>query len=299
MSKASLESAIIEFLQTNARQAFNYKQVAYGIGATQASRRNDVIDTLEMLAEADSIMEVSLGKYQAKIVRPVEAEGIFVRRSNGRNAVIVGDDQIMVAERNSMHALNGDKVLVEVSAAKSGKDPEAKVIEILEVKDQVFIGTLNVERNYAAVVTDSKFLAADIIIPRNAMKGGKSGDKVIARITQWSDNQMNPRGEIVDILGRKGENTAEMHAILAEFGLPYKYPENVERAAEKIDAGITPEEIAKREDFRGVTTFTIDPRDAKDFDDALSPPACQRQLGGRRPYRRRHPLCHTPLRHRA
>ena len=270
MSKASLESAIIEFLQTNARQAFNYKQVAYGIGATQASRRNDVIDTLEMLAEADSIMEVSLGKYQAKIVRPVEAEGIFVRRSNGRNAVIVGDDQIMVAERNSMHALNGDKVLVEVSAAKSGKDPEAKVIEILEVKDQVFIGTLNVERNYAAVVTDSKFLAADIIIPRNAMKGGKSGDKVIARITQWSDNQMNPRGEIVDILGRKGENTAEMHAILAEFGLPYKYPENVERAAEKIDAGITPEEIAKREDFRGVTTFTIDPRDAKDFDDALS-----------------------------
>ena len=270
MSKASLESAIIEFLQTNARQAFNYKQVAYGIGATQASRRNDVIDTLEMLAEADSIMEVSLGKYQAKIVRPVEAEGIFVRRSNGRNPVIVGDDQIMVAERNSMHALNGDKVLVEVSAAKSGKDPEAKVIEILEVKDQVFIGTLNVERNYAAVVTDSKFLAADIIIPRNAMKGGKSGDKVIARITQWSDNQMNPRGEIVDILGRKGENTAEMHAILAEFGLPSTYPENVERAAEKIDAGITPEEIAKREDFRGVTTFTIDPRDAKDFDDALS-----------------------------
>ncbi|MDE6447684.1 MAG: ribonuclease R, partial [Muribaculaceae bacterium] len=156
------------------------------------------------------------------------------------------------------------------SAARAGQETEAKVLEILEVKDQVFIGTLNVEKNYAAVVTDSKFLAADIVIPRKELNGGKSGDKVIARITQWTDDQMNPRGEIVDILGRKGENTAEMHAILAEFGLPYRYPENVEKAAAKIDAGITKAEVAKREDFRGVTTFTIDPRDAKDFDDALS-----------------------------
>ena len=119
-------------------------------------------------------------------------------------------------------------------------------------------------------MTDSKFLAADLIIPRSKLKGGKTGDKAIARIVQWRDEEMNPRGEVVDILGRKGENTAEMHAILAEFGLPYKYPENVEKAAGKIDAGITDEEVAKREDFRGVTTFTIDPRDAKDFDDALS-----------------------------
>ncbi|MDE6299278.1 MAG: ribonuclease R, partial [Muribaculaceae bacterium] len=163
-----------------------------------------------------------------------------------------------------------DKVRVEISANRSGAEQEAKVIEIIEPKDQVFIGTLNVEKNYASIVTDSKFLAADIIIPRSKLKGGKTGDKVIGRITQWRDEEMNPRGEVVDILGRKGENTAEMHAILAEFGLPYKYPENVEKAASKIEAGITPEEVAKREDFRGVTTFTIDPRDAKDFDDALS-----------------------------
>ena len=169
-----------------------------------------------------------------------------------------------------MHALNGDKVRVEISANRQGAEQEAKVIEIIEPKDQVFIGTLNVEKNYASLIPDSKFLAADIIIPRSKLKGGKTGDKAIARITQWRDEEMNPRGEVVDILGRKGENTAEMHAILAEFGLPYKYPENVEKAAEKIDAGITPEEVAKREDFRGVTTFTIDPRDAKDFDDALS-----------------------------
>ncbi|MDE5774147.1 MAG: ribonuclease R [Muribaculaceae bacterium] len=268
--KQELEQKILEFLRNNSKQSFNYKQVAFGIGANEQSMRNAVINILDTLVAADMLMEVSVGKYQARVIRPVEAEGIFVRRHNGKNAVIIDDEQIMVAERNSMHALDGDKVLVELSAARPGQEPEAKVVEILEAKDQVFIGTLQVEKNYAAVITDSKNLAADIIIPRRALKGGKGGDKVIARITQWTDNEMNPRGEIVDILGKKGENTAEMHAILAEFGLPYKYPENVEKAAEKIDAGITPEEVARREDFRGVTTFTIDPRDAKDFDDALS-----------------------------
>ena len=270
LKKAELQRRILDFLNERKGQSFNYKQIAYGIDLTSTSHRNDLLNLLDELVAAEEILEVSLGKYRAIANRGTEREGIFVRRSNGKNAVIIDDEQIMVAERNSMHALNGDKVRVEVSASRRGQDPEAKVVEILEVKDQVFIGTLNVEKNYASVITDSKFLAADIVIPRNHLKGGKSGDKVIARITQWTDDQMNPRGEIVDILGRKGENTAEMHAILAEFGLPYKYPENVEKAAEKIDAGITPEEVAKREDFRNVTTFTIDPRDAKDFDDALS-----------------------------
>ncbi|MBD5268849.1 MAG: ribonuclease R [Bacteroides sp.] len=272
LKKADLRDKIMSFLKANKSQAFNYKQIAFGIDVTDKRARLDVLNMLDELVAAENIIEVSLGKYRAAATRASETEGIFVRRANGKNAVIIndGEEQIMVAERNSMHALNGDKVRVEISAAVPGKDTEAKVLEILEVKDQVFIGTLNVEKNYAAVVTDSKFLAADIIIPRRQLKGGKTGDKVIARITQWSDDQMNPRGEIIDILGKKGENNAEMHAILAEFGLPYKYPENVEAAAEKIDAGITPEEVAKREDFRNVTTFTIDPRDAKDFDDALS-----------------------------
>lgn len=270
LNKNELQKRIIEFLTANKNQSFNYKQVAFGIDAMSPAQRNDVINMLDDLVAADILMEVSLGKYRLKAKPKLETEGIFVRRANGKNAVIIDDDQIMVAERNSMHALNGDRVRVEVSATRPGKDPEAKVLEILEVKDQVFIGTLNVEKNYASVVPDSKFLAADIVIPRKQLRGGKSGDKVIARITQWTDDQMNPRGEIVDILGKKGENTAEMHAILAEFGLPYKYPEHVEKAAEKIDAGITKAEIAKREDFRNVTTFTIDPRDAKDFDDALS-----------------------------
>ena len=270
MKKKDLQEKILSFLEKEKRQAFNYKQVAFAVGATHPANRNDVINILDELAAADVILEVDLGRYKANSNRGTENTGVFVRRSNGKNGVMIDDEIILVAERNSMHALNGDKVRVEISANRKGQEPEAKVIEIIEPKDQVFIGTLNVEKNYAALVTDSKYLAADIIIPRSKLKGGKTGDKAIARITQWRDEEMNPRGEVVDILGRKGENTAEMHAILAEFGLPYKYPENVEKAADKIDAGITPEEVAKREDFRGVTTFTIDPRDAKDFDDALS-----------------------------
>ncbi len=270
LRKNDLRQKVMDFLARQSRQAFNYKQIAFGIGATNPANRIDLINLLDMLAEDDEITEVSLGKYKAKANRGSENIGIFVRRSNGRNAVIVDEEQILVAERNSMHALNGDKVRVMVSASRKGAEPEAKVVEIIEPKEQVFIGTLHIDGNYSALVTDSKFLAADIIIPRNKLRGGKNGDKAIARIVQWRDEEMNPRGEVVDILGRKGENTAEMHAILAEYGLPYRYPEAVEKAANKIDAGITAEEVAKREDFRPVTTFTIDPRDAKDFDDALS-----------------------------
>lgn len=270
IKKSELADRILAFLNKENKQAFNYKQIAFAIDATAPAQRLDLINVLDELAADGAISEVSLGRYKAHTTRGNESIGTFVRRSNGRNAVIVDDEQIMVAERNSMHALNGDKVRVVVSAARKGQDPEAKVVEIVEEKDQVFIGTLKVEGNYAALVTDSKYLAADIIISRGRLKGGKDGDKAIARITRWNDDEMNPRGEVVDILGRKGENTAEMHAILAEFGLPYRYPANVEKAADKIDAGITPEEIARREDFRAVTTFTIDPKDAKDFDDAIS-----------------------------
>lgn len=270
IAKRDLERMILNFLEKENRQSFNYKQVAFAINATNPANRMDVINILDTLTAAELIQEVGLGKYKAIGNRGTENTGLFVRRSSGRNGVMIDDEFIFVAERNSKHALNGDKVRVEISANRKGQEPEAKVIEIIEPKEQVFIGTLNVERNYASLVTDSKFLAADIIIPRSKLKGGKTGDKAIVRITQWRDEEMNPKGEVVDILGKKGENTAEMHAILAEFGLPYKYPENVEKAANAIGAGISPEEIAKREDFRNVTTFTIDPRDAKDFDDALS-----------------------------
>ncbi len=271
MRKNEVQSLVLEFLQHSPNQAFNYKQIAYGIGATQRSNRIDVINILDALAAAGEIIEVSLGRYKAKANRGTESVGYFVRRSNGRNSVIVDDESIFVAERNSMHALNGDKVRVVVSASRRGQDPEARVVEIIEAKEQKFVGEVKIDDNNVAVlVPDSKFLAADILIPRSKLHGAKDGDKAVARIEKWRDDEMTPRGVIVDVLGRKGENNAEMHAILAEYGLPYRYPQAVEKAADKIDAGITDEEVARREDFRQVTTFTIDPRDAKDFDDALS-----------------------------
>ena len=271
MRKNEVQSLVLEFLQHSPNQAFNYKQIAYGIGATQRSNRIDVINILDALTAAGEIIEVSLGRYKAKANRGTESVGFFVRRSNGRNSVIVDDESIFVAERNSMHALNGDKVRVVVSASRRGQDPEARVVEIIEAKEQTFVGEVKIDDNNVAVlVPDSKFLAADILIPRSKLHGAKDGDKAVARIEKWRDDEMTPRGVIVDVLGRKGENNAEMHAILAEYGLPYRYPQAVEKAADKIDAGITDEEVARREDFRQVTTFTIDPRDAKDFDDALS-----------------------------
>ena len=270
IKKSELRDRIMDFLLKEYRKAFNYKQIAYGLELDNKIYRDDIINMLDALVAADELTEVSLGKYKAKSNRGTQSEGIFVRRKNGRNAVLIDEEEILVAERNSRHALNGDKVLVVVSAANRGQEPEARVIEIVEKNEQNFVGTLKVDRDYARVVSDSKFLAADIVIPRSKLKGGKSGDKVVARITEWRDEEMNPRGEILDVLGKKGENTAEMHAILAEFGLPYRYPKNVEAAAGKITAGITEKEVAKREDFRKVTTFTIDPKDAKDFDDALS-----------------------------
>ena len=163
----------MKFLEKESRQAFNYKQVAFAVGATNPANRIDVINLLDELAAADVILEVDLGRYKANTNRGTENTGIFVRRSNGRNGVMIDDEMILVAERNSMHALNGDKVRVEISANRKGQEPEAKVIEIIEPKDQVFIGSLKVEKDYAALVTDSKFLAADIIIPRSKLKGAR------------------------------------------------------------------------------------------------------------------------------
>ena len=145
-----------------------------------------------------------------------------------------------------------------------------RVIEIIEKKDQTFIGTLKVDRHFGYLLTDSKYLSTDIFIPKSKLKGGQTGDKAVVKIIEWKEDCKNPSGEVIDILGRSGENNAEIHAILAEFGLPYKYPAAVEKAADKIGAGITEEVIAQRLDMRDVLTFTIDPVDAKDFDDALS-----------------------------
>ncbi len=266
-----LRDAVSRFIESQKSATFNYRQVSAALGIDSISQQRVIALYLAELAFDGDLIETAPGKYKAPS-RTLTAEGVFSRRANGKNSVITDADgeELLVAERNSMHALNGDRVRVTIAARVRGKEPEAVVTEILEKKDQVFIGTLQVERKVAFLRTDSKFLATDIFIPSRKLRGGTTGDKAVVRITDWPDDANNPTGEVVDVLGRKGENDAEINAIMAEFGLPYRYPEAVEKAAEKIDAGITPEVIAAREDMRNVTTFTIDPRDAKDFDDALS-----------------------------
>ena len=271
LAQQQLRNKVEDFLWKQGNNTFNYKQVSAAVGAKTPVNQRAVAMLLAEMAFDGEILEVEKGKYKAP-ERTSVATGTFVRRSNGKNSVITDEDSeaIFVAERNSLHALNGDRVKIHVAARRRGQEPEAEVIEIIEKKEQTFIGTLQVDKTMAFLKTDSKFLACDIFIPKGKLKGGKSGDKAIVKITDWPEEAKNPCGEVIDILGKTGDNQAEMHAILAEFGLPYKYPRNVELAADKIEAGITDEEVARREDFRKVTTFTIDPKDAKDFDDALS-----------------------------
>ena len=260
-----------DFIAKQQNNTYNYRQVSHALGIGIPAHQRAVALYLAELAFDGDLLEVAPGKYKSP-QRNVIATGTFVRRSNGKNAVITDQDgeTIMVPERNSMHALNGDKVAVTVAARRKGIEPEAVVTEIIEENPQTFIGTISLQQQFGVLHTDSKFLATDIIIPRKQLKGAKNGDKAVVRITEWPENQQSPFGKVEDVLGRNGENDTEMHAILAEYGLPYKYPQNVEKAADKIGPGITDEEVAKRIDMRDVTTFTIDPRDAKDFDDALS-----------------------------
>lgn len=271
MRKDAMLKAILSLFQSSPKEPFNYKQVSKIIGVENAVQKLQVSDLLYDLCADDIITEVDRGRYRLNSLGTV-AIGTFMRRSNGKNSFIPedGGSPVFVAERNSLHAMAGDKVKVQLLAKRRGAEPEAEVLEVLERKEKIYVGKLQVAKGFAFLVTEDKTLANDIFIPKEKLNGGKNGDKAIVRIVEWPDEAKNPLGEVVDVLGTAGQNNAEMHAILAEFGLPYKYPASVEKAADKISEVISPEEIAKREDFRKVLTFTIDPKDAKDFDDALS-----------------------------
>ena len=271
LKKGEMIQAILSVFQAAPKEPFNYKQISKVIGASNEVQKLQVVDILYDLAAEDIISEVDRGRYRFNNLGTI-AIGTFSRRSNGKNSFTPedGGSPIFIAERNSGHAMDGDKVKVQLFAKRKGAEPEGEVVEIIESKERLFVGKLQVMKGFAFLVTENKTLANDIFIPKDKLKGGKDGDKAVVRIIEWPEEAKNPMGEVIDILGTAGQNNAEMHAILAEFGLPYKYPQAVEKAAEKISDQISKEEIAKREDVRGVTTFTIDPKDAKDFDDALS-----------------------------
>lgn len=269
--KSDIINATINFFHQNTKEAFNYKQISAEVGLKTPAEKQILVSILFDLVEDNFIEEIGRGKYKSN-TRGMFLEGVFERRSNGKNFFIPDeqDQKIFVAERNSAHAMNGDRVRIQILARRKGRDPEGEVAEILERKQTRFVGVLEVQKQFAFLVMDSKILANDIFIPKDKLNGGQDGDKAIVEIIEWPTRAKNPIGKVIDVLGENGNNDTEMNAILAEYGLPYKYPEKVTQAADKIKDIISEEEIAKREDMRKVTTFTIDPRDAKDFDDALS-----------------------------
>lgn len=271
MKREAIVEAVLNTFQLNPKAVYNYKQLSKSIGIEAQVQKLYVSDLLYDLTCDGILAEVEPGRFRLNSLGTV-AVGIFQRRSNGRNAFLPedGGEPIRVAERNSHHAMDGDKVRVQLFARRRGAEPEAEVMEVLENKKSTFVGRLQIAKDYAFLVTEDKTLSNDIFIPREHLHGGRNSDKAVVRIIEWPEGAKNPLGEVIDILGKAGDNDTEMHAILAEFGLPYTYPEKAEEAANRIPTEITDEDRAGREDFRDVVTFTIDPKDAKDFDDALS-----------------------------
>ena len=271
MTKKQLAGKVINFFQSGPDGTFSLKYIFSELRLTTHPLKMLCMDILSELQLDDHIVETEKNKYRLNR-RGKELTGIFYRKSNGKNSFIPeeGGEPIFIAERNSAHAMNNDKVRIAFYAKRKNREAEGEVIEILERANDTFVGTLEVTKGYAFLMTENRTLANDIFIPREKLKGGKAGDKAVVKVIEWPDKAKNPIGQVIDILGRAGDHTTEIHAILAEFGLPYVYPKAVESAAEKIPAEISAEDMAGREDFREVTTFTIDPKDAKDFDDALS-----------------------------
>jgi len=271
MNKRQLSAAVLDFFHSNPNEVLSLKYIFEQLRLSTHPLKMLCRDILSELVLDDYISEIE--KYNYKLnSHGVEMTGTFQRKSNGKNSFLPdgGGDAIFIAERNSAHAMNNDKVRISFYAKRRGREAEGEVIEILERANDTFVGTLEVAKSYAFLVTENRTLANDIFIPKEKLKGGKTGDKAVVKVVEWPDKAKNPIGQVIDVLGKAGDNTTEMHAILAEFGLPYVYPSAVESAADKIPAEISENEIAKREDFRKTVTFTIDPKDAKDFDDALS-----------------------------
>ena len=271
-TKRDVADALQGLFQANPGETLSLKQIFKSLRLNTHPQKMLAVDVLEEMAWEDYVSKVDNSSYRLNLKTQVQ-EGTFIRKANGKNSFLPDDGgkPVFVAERNSKFALNGDRVRVAFMARRQNHIKEAIVTEVLQRKHDQAVGILQVEKDFAFLNTEGKIFVHDILIPKKKLKGGKTGDKAVVKITQWpSAESKNLVGEVVDVLGQQGDNNVEMHAILAQYGLPYKYPKRVEDAANKIGAEITAEEVARREDFRDVLTFTIDPKDAKDFDDALS-----------------------------
>tara|TARA_R110002012_G_scaffold283090_2_gene473205 strand:- start:155703 stop:157919 length:2217 start_codon:yes stop_codon:yes gene_type:complete len=268
---SNLTNTILSILKKDRNQSFNYKQIAAKIGVNDASSRNQIIKKLQQLKVKQEIEEVERGKFKA-IVTTEYHTGRVDMASRGAGYIISDDfeDDVYISSNNMNKALHGDEVeFYAYKRLKNGKR-EGEITKIIKRAKTEYVGVIQLNKNYAFVVVDSNKMYTDIFVPINKTKHANDGDKVLVALEEWPEKADSPNGKVIEVLGRPGEHNTEIHAILAEYGLPLEFPKEVEDFANKIDTSITKDEIAKRRDMRADLTFTIDPKDAKDFDDALS-----------------------------
>lgn len=270
-NKKSLENLIVGIFSNNPEKTFNYKQISRQLEIKEIGVKQLVVSILYDLTSLDVLNEVSTGKFKLKS-RIGHITGTVDMTARGAAFIISDDleDDVFISQANLNRALNGDLVKVYLYARKKSKQPEGEVVEIIKRKKTTFVGIIEISKNFAFLIPNGKNMPYDIFLPLNKLNGAENGDKAVVQITEWPKKSKNPVGQVLSVLGKPGENDTEMHAILAEYELPYHFPEKVNEAAELISDQITKEEIALRRDFRSIPTFTIDPHDAKDFDDALS-----------------------------
>ena len=260
--------SIVGFLDRFPKRCFNYKQICKQLGVVDASGKNHVIKTLKKLSERKIINEVRKGYFQSISSKSIN-KGIFIIH-RGKTSIILGEDEkeIVVSSTQKHKAFSGDLVSYYIYPSRGRRKEEAKIIEIIERKTTTFVGTLKILNNTRFVIVSNRKANVDFYI-KNDNSNAKNGDRVVIEFIEWKDTK-SPRAKIINILGKPGENETEIHTILSEYGLPYHFDVQVEKELDKIEENISKVEETKREDFRKKTTFTIDPKDAKDFDDAIS-----------------------------
>lgn len=271
LSKVELKKSLRDLLGRHPSASYNYKQAAKSLNVRNTETKRLIFGVLTEMAAAEEIVEISVGRFKSKKVGSY-LTGVVELTAKGSAYIISEDSEedIFVAFNNLKHALNGDKVKVLVYARSKTRRPEGEVVEIVERKRATFVGTIQLSENYAFLLPSGKQLPYDVFVPLHQLNGARNGEKVVVELTEWPEKQKNPVGQVIQVLGMPGDNDTEMNAIMAEYELPVAFPNNVLKAAGRIKMEISQEEIQKRRDFRDVVTFTIDPKDAKDFDDALS-----------------------------
>lgn len=278
IARNAFTNLVFNLFSENPDNSYNFRQTAAQLSITDKREKDQIRSILEQLCTQGSLVEMNRGKYKLNpslktaVSKANTVTGVVDMKSTGKAYIICPDqpEDIFIESNNTNHALNGDKVKVHLFPKRKNRKPEGVIVEIVERAKKQFVGIVHVSKRFAFLVPDSQLINVDIYIPLTALKGAKHGQKAVAMITEWPEKATNPIGEIIHVLGQPGENNVEMNAILAEFDFPLEFPKAAEAEAKRIKNEVAPEELAKRRDFRNIWTCTIDPADAKDFDDALS-----------------------------